>query len=48
MLTRADGLDNPTSVAVRAKTVSVNSAACFDPVDPHPNLLLARISKNKL
>ncbi|MFD8643586.1 hypothetical protein ACFV14_25195 [Streptomyces zaomyceticus] len=48
VLTRADGLDNPTSVAVRAKTVYVNSAAFFNPVDPDPNLLLARISKNKL
>ncbi|MFJ5141393.1 hypothetical protein [Streptomyces sp. NPDC088707] len=48
VLTRSDGLDNPTSVAVRAKTVYVNSAAFFNTLDPDPNLLLARISKNKL
>lgn len=48
VLTATDGLDNPTSVAVRAKTVYVNSAAFFDTTDPDPNLLLARISKNKL
>ncbi|MEV7567821.1 hypothetical protein [Streptomyces tanashiensis] len=48
VLTAADGLDNPTSVAVRAKTVYVNSAAFFTTPDPDPNLLLARISKNKL
>ncbi|WP_030315405.1 hypothetical protein [Streptomyces flavochromogenes] len=48
VLTGADGLDNPTSVAVRAKTVYVNSAAFFNTLDPDPNLLLARISKNKL
>ncbi|MEV4427685.1 hypothetical protein AB0K23_20295 [Streptomyces sp. NPDC049602] len=48
VLTAADGLDNPTSVAVRAKTVYVNSSAFFDTTDPDPNLLLARISKNKL
>ncbi|WP_435058718.1 SMP-30/gluconolactonase/LRE family protein [Streptomyces sp. bgisy060] len=47
VLTAADGLDNPTSVAVRAKTVYVPSAAYFTPVKD-PNLLLARISKNKL
>ncbi|MFC8505790.1 hypothetical protein ACFU3J_02555 [Streptomyces sp. NPDC057411] len=47
VLTAADGLDNPTSAAVHAKTVYVNSAAFFDTVDPDPNLLLARISKNK-
>lgn len=47
VLTEADGLDNPTSVAVRAKTVYVNSAGFFNTVDPDPNLLLARISKNK-
>ncbi|MFE4619715.1 hypothetical protein ACFRJ7_26800 [Streptomyces sp. NPDC056747] len=47
VLTHADGLDNPTSAAVRAKTVYVNSAAFFNTVDPDPNLLLARISKNK-
>ncbi|CAM5544978.1 DUF6923 family protein [Streptomyces tanashiensis] len=48
VLTAADGLDNPTSVAVRAKTVYVNSAAFFTAQNPDPNLLLARISKNKL
>ncbi|WP_395361028.1 hypothetical protein ACHGLA_14955 [Streptomyces sp. YH02] len=48
VLTGADGLDGPTSVAVRAKTVYVNSAAFFNTEDPDPNLLLARISKNKL
>ncbi|MFH8622597.1 hypothetical protein ACH4A8_11910 [Streptomyces vietnamensis] len=48
VLTRADGLDNPTSVAVRAKTVYVTSAAFFNTVNPDPNLLLARISRNKL
>ncbi|MFH8622596.1 SMP-30/gluconolactonase/LRE family protein [Streptomyces vietnamensis] len=48
VLTRADGLDGPTSVAVRAKTVYVPSAAFFDTVNPDPNLLLARISRNKL
>ncbi|MFI9115609.1 hypothetical protein [Streptomyces venezuelae] len=47
VLTGADGLDNPTSVAVRAKTVYVNSAAFFNAQDPDPNLLLARITKNK-
>ncbi|MEU0404199.1 hypothetical protein ABZ318_29050 [Streptomyces sp. NPDC006197] len=51
VLTETDGLDNPTSVAVRAKTVYVPSAAYFfDPATetPDPNLLLARISRNKL
>ncbi|MEU1225479.1 hypothetical protein [Streptomyces sp. NPDC005828] len=48
VLTATDGLDNPTSVAVRAKTVYVNSAAFFDTTNPDPNLLLARISRNKL
>ncbi|MFF9197262.1 SMP-30/gluconolactonase/LRE family protein [Streptomyces sp. NPDC014779] len=49
VLTAADGLDNPTSVAVHAKTVYVNSAAYFNTApDRDPNLLLARISKNKL
>ncbi|AJF65617.1 hypothetical protein [Streptomyces vietnamensis] len=48
VLTEADGLDNPTSAAVRAKTLYVNSAAFFDTVAPDPNLLLARISRNKL
>ncbi|MEU8620150.1 hypothetical protein [Streptomyces sp. NPDC048623] len=48
VLTDKDGLDNPTSVAVHAKKVYVNSAAYFNTLDPDPNLLLARISKNKL
>ncbi|MFG3349155.1 hypothetical protein ACGF1Z_29365 [Streptomyces sp. NPDC048018] len=47
VLTAADGLDNPTSVAVHAKQVQVPSAAYFTPSAPDPNLLLARISKNK-
>ncbi|MFF0437246.1 hypothetical protein ACFYU9_34110 [Streptomyces sp. NPDC004327] len=47
VLTAKDGLDNPTSVAVRGKTVYVNSAAYFTTPDPDPNLLLARISKDK-
>ncbi|MCX2183192.1 hypothetical protein KV205_22050 [Streptomyces sp. SKN60] len=50
VLTAADGLRNPTSVAVHAKKVYVPSAAYFPPPNttPDPNLLLARISKNKL
>ncbi|MFC9395793.1 hypothetical protein ACFTWS_21890 [Streptomyces sp. NPDC057027] len=48
VLTGTDGLDNPTSVAVRAKTVYVPSASYFDTETPDPNLLLARISRNKL
>lgn len=50
VLTAADGLRNPTSVAVHAKKVYVPSAAYFAPQNttPDPNLLLARISKNKL
>ncbi|MFF8379793.1 hypothetical protein ACF07V_27105 [Streptomyces sp. NPDC015661] len=49
VLTGTDGLDSPTSVAVRAKTVYVPSAAYFDTAEtPDPNLLLARISRNKL
>ncbi|MER8045288.1 hypothetical protein [Streptomyces sp. NPDC094032] len=47
VLTHADGLENPTSVAVHAKTVYVNSAAFYVQQNPDPNLLLARISKNK-
>ncbi|MEU6976116.1 MULTISPECIES: hypothetical protein [unclassified Streptomyces] len=47
VLTQADGLQNPTSVAVHAKSVYVNSAAFFVEQNPDPNLLLARISKNK-
>ncbi|MEU8760804.1 hypothetical protein [Streptomyces sp. NPDC048659] len=48
VLTGADGLQNPTSVAVHAKSVYVNSAAFYVPRGQDPNLLLARISKNKL
>ncbi|MFD0367865.1 hypothetical protein [Streptomyces sp. NPDC059071] len=48
VLTKADGLDGPTSVAVQAKKVYVNSAAFLTQTDPDPNLLLATISKNKL
>ncbi|MFF0560589.1 SMP-30/gluconolactonase/LRE family protein [Streptomyces sp. NPDC004266] len=48
VLTAADGLDGPTSVAVRAKSVYVPSAAYFTTQDPDPNLLLARVSRNKL
>ncbi|MFI1717875.1 SMP-30/gluconolactonase/LRE family protein [Streptomyces sp. NPDC053513] len=48
VLTEANGLDGPTSVAVRAKSVYVPSAAYFNTTDPDPNLLLARITRNKL
>jgi sugar lactone lactonase YvrE len=41
-LTSADGLDNPTSVAVRANTVYIASGAYFSGTDP--NLLQARIT----
>ncbi|GAA0587469.1 hypothetical protein [Streptomyces crystallinus] len=41
VLTRGDGLSNPTSVAVRGKTVYVTSAAYFTAADP--NLLLAEL-----
>ncbi|MEU4877930.1 hypothetical protein [Streptomyces sp. NPDC021608] len=41
VLTRADGLSNPTSVAVRGRTVYVTSAAYFTQRDP--NLLVARV-----
>ncbi|WP_327313212.1 hypothetical protein [Streptomyces sp. NBC_01235] len=41
VLTREDGLSNPTSVAVRGRTVYVPSAAYFTRQDP--NLLLARV-----
>lgn len=47
VLTAKDGLQNPTSVAVHAKNVYVNSAAFYVQPNPDPNLLLARISKNK-
>jgi hypothetical protein len=39
VLTSADGLSNPTSVAVRGSTVYIASAAYFTQVDP--NLLVA-------
>ncbi|MCW2871805.1 hypothetical protein [Actinacidiphila oryziradicis] len=42
VLTAQDGLSNPTSVAVRGKTVYVTSGAYFTHNDP--NLLLARIA----
>ncbi|MFF0425979.1 hypothetical protein ACFYUJ_16410 [Streptomyces sp. NPDC004520] len=48
VLTAANGLRNPTSVAVRAKTLYVPSAAYYATQNPDPNLLLARISRNKL
>lgn len=43
VLTAADGLSNPTSVAVRGTTVYVPSAAYFTQKDP--NLLLARLRR---
>ncbi|WP_225801444.1 hypothetical protein [Streptomyces sp. NK15101] len=49
VLTGADGLSDPTSVAIRAKTVYVPSASYFAAADEKdPNLLLARITRNKL
>ncbi|MET7746244.1 hypothetical protein [Streptomyces sp. NPDC005385] len=42
VLTRADGLQNPTSVALRGHTVYVTSAAYVTAQDP--NLLLARLN----
>ncbi|MFJ3903309.1 hypothetical protein [Streptomyces sp. NPDC090025] len=47
VLTAKDGLRNPTSLAVHAKRVHVNSAAYYATSAPDPNLLVARISKNK-
>ena len=41
LLTQADGLDNPTSVALRGSTVYVTSAAYTTGDDP--NLLTARL-----
>jgi hypothetical protein len=41
VLTSADGLDNPTSVAVRGRTVYVTSGAYFAGADP--NLLIASL-----
>ncbi|SED20590.1 SMP-30/gluconolactonase/LRE family protein [Streptomyces sp. TLI_105] len=49
VLTATGGLSNPTSVAIRAKTVYVPSASYFAPANKKdPNLLLARVSRNKL
>jgi sugar lactone lactonase YvrE len=42
VLTAADGLSNPTSVAVRGSTVYITSGAYFTQVDP--NLLLAKLN----
>ncbi|MBT2493860.1 hypothetical protein J7E96_36285 [Streptomyces sp. ISL-96] len=44
-LTAEDGLSNPTSVAVRGKTVYVPSASYFT-TPPNPNLLLATLNKH--
>ncbi|MGW3460144.1 hypothetical protein ACWDE9_11320, partial [Streptomyces olivaceoviridis] len=41
VLTAADGLEGPTSLAVRGRTAYVASAAYF--TDEDPNLLAARI-----
>ncbi|MFD9034255.1 hypothetical protein ACFVZW_24400 [Streptomyces sp. NPDC059567] len=46
VLTEQAGLSNPTSVAVRGKTVYVTSASFFEPVKD-PNLLLATLNKGK-
>lgn len=46
VLTEQDGLSNPTSVAVRGKTVYVTSASFFKQV-PDPNLLLATLKKGQ-
>lgn len=43
VLTAADGLSNPTSVAVRGATVYVPSAAYFTGTDP--NLLVAKLAR---
>lgn len=43
VLTQHDGLSNPTSVAVRHRTVYVPSASYFA-TKPDPNLLLARLN----
>ncbi|GAA3394748.1 hypothetical protein [Streptomyces roseoviridis] len=47
VLTAADGLDNPTSVAVGGKTVHVTSGAFLDPANPtpDPNLLVAKLKR---
>lgn len=44
VLTQQDGLSNPTSVAVRKRTVYVPSASYFA-TEPDPNLLLARLNR---
>ncbi|WP_449350346.1 hypothetical protein [Streptomyces shaanxiensis] len=44
VLTQQDGLSNPTSVAVRERTVHVPSASYFA-AEPDPNLLLARLNR---
>lgn len=46
VLTEQAGLSNPTSVAVRGRTVYVTSASFFETVKD-PNLLLATLNKNK-
>lgn len=46
VLTEQAGLSNPTSVAVRGRTVYVTSASFFKPVKD-PNLLLATLNKGK-
>jgi hypothetical protein len=43
VLTAADGLQNPTSVALRGSTLYVLSAACTTATDPH--LLLTRVPR---
>ncbi|MFF5976492.1 hypothetical protein ACFY7C_33810 [Streptomyces sp. NPDC012769] len=47
VLTAADGLDNPTAVAVGGKAVYVTSGAFLDPENPtpDPNLLVAKLKK---
>ncbi|MEV4616529.1 hypothetical protein AB0K43_28610 [Kitasatospora sp. NPDC049258] len=46
VLTREDGLSNPTAVAVRGPRVHVTSAA-FTSVPPDPNLLVTRLDRPK-
>lgn len=43
VLTAADGLSNPTSVAVRGSTVYVTNAA--NPTTKNPNVLLAQLRR---
>lgn len=45
VLTRDDGLSNPTSVALHGSTVYVTSAAFTTQQDP--NLLLARLDRHR-